>query len=307
MNPTLKPSPLLADVLPGYTVLGILAACYLNQNRGQFQGLLNSKDLLAIVAGLGAASFVAAWILGTVLDPVRNLIEELLDSKWELGWNFLLEASESDITKLNESWLAYYFLNGNYAVGLSAIIILRELGIIQMSVSWLTLVCISLAVFLADGFLLRKEIRKLICQHSGKHVMSQLLPHDEVYTRLACTKDRSHGVGVIAIRPIPKGCYPFRDDDTEMVWVERAKTDLLSPEMRELYEDFGVLNANRWCVPRSFNKLTPAWFLNCSTANPNIGCDENLEFYTLRPIERGEELTTDYRKYSEFTKGCEKP
>ncbi len=129
------------------------------------------------------------------------------------------------------------------------------------------------------------------------------LPHEGVYTRLGCSN--LHGVGVFAIRRIPKGTNPFETDDSECVWVEQDRIQDLTPELRRLYEDFGVLRDGKWCVPTSFNKLTPGWYLNCSKDNPNMACDNELEFYALRDIEKGEELTVDYRTYSDYTQGCD--
>ena len=50
--------------------------------------------------------------------------------------------------------------------------------------------------------------------------------------------------------------------------------------------------------PTSFNKLTPAWFLNHSE-NPNVAADKAYRFIALKNIKKGEELTADYNRYSD--------
>ncbi len=103
MNASLNPSPLIAEVLPGYVVLGIAAvsyfSAYFTAHPDQWHSLISSPNLLAVVTGLGAASFVASWIIGTVLDSVRDLLEVPLDWVWRVDWDFLFTAPESEIRK----------------------------------------------------------------------------------------------------------------------------------------------------------------------------------------------------------------
>ncbi len=126
-------------------------------------------------------------------------------------------------------------------------------------------------------------------------------PHYGVYARLGPSK--IHGIGVFAIRKIKKGTYAFSGDDENMVWVGKSNLRNLPREIRRLYEDFAVIkkNGTLYGCPRNFNILTVGWYLNCSQ-NPNVGCDvgRGYEFYALRDIKRGEELTVDYKTYSEL-------
>ena len=123
------------------------------------------------------------------------------------------------------------------------------------------------------------------------------MPHDGVYARLQ--PSRIHGVGVFAIRAIPKGTYIFPEDDDELVWIDQESLANLSHEERRLYDDFCIIRDNQYGCPRSFNKLTPAWYLN-ESSTPNLAADRDYRFYALRDIEKGEELTVDYATYSEL-------
>jgi hypothetical protein len=127
--------------------------------------------------------------------------------------------------------------------------------------------------------------------------VSEELPHAGVYTRLATST--VHGIGVFAIRKITKGTKLFGPDDEGMIWIDKRETGKLSRAIRKLYSDFGVLKGNRYGCPPSFNRLTPAWYINHSDTSPNVKCDDKYEFFAARDISIGEELTVDYSKYSE--------
>jgi len=122
------------------------------------------------------------------------------------------------------------------------------------------------------------------------------LPHENVWARIV--RSRIHGVGLKAIRDIPHGTYLFQGDDLPMVWVDREIIKHLRSALQRLYDDFAVAKGNRLGCPRSFNLLTPAWYLNHSK-RPNVGCDSNYDFYALKDIKRNQELTVNYDEFSE--------
>jgi len=121
-------------------------------------------------------------------------------------------------------------------------------------------------------------------------------PHFGVYTRIGPSK--IHGVGIVAIRPIRKGTYIFFPDDDRLHWVKATELRHLPKEIRKLYKDFCIKKGEKYGCPVNFNKLTPAWFLNRSTS-PNVAIDDDYRFYALKNIAKGEELTANYRTYSE--------
>ena len=121
-------------------------------------------------------------------------------------------------------------------------------------------------------------------------------PHFGAYVRLK--RSRIHGIGVFAIRDIPKGTYVFRGDNHEMVWVKASATSRLDKAVKMLYSDFCVSRNGRYGCPKNFNLLTPAWYLNHSK-KPNMAADKKYDFYSLRRIKKGEELTVDYDTYAD--------
>jgi SET domain-containing protein len=131
-------------------------------------------------------------------------------------------------------------------------------------------------------------------------VKSNKLPHLKVYTRIKPSK--VHGVGVFAIQLIKKGTYIFFGDNEKMAWVKDTQIKKLPRALIKLYEDFCVIkkdkNGKFYLCPRNFNVLTVAWYINNSD-DPNVGCDKNFDFFALRNIRTGEELTANYSTYSD--------
>ena len=124
-------------------------------------------------------------------------------------------------------------------------------------------------------------------------------PHNGVYVRLKPSKLDKNGVGVFAIKRIPKGTRIFADENEELCWIPKSSLPKQGP-MRELYDAFAVIEADdRYGCPTSFNRLTPAWFLN-ESKTPNTKSDENYDFHSLRDIAAGEELTVDYSTFSRY-------
>jgi hypothetical protein len=127
------------------------------------------------------------------------------------------------------------------------------------------------------------------------------LPHEGVFVRLAPSP--IEGIGVFAIAPIPKGTNIFANDRNELRWIEEAELERagLSPEQRQLYDDFAVNHDGKLGVPKNFNLLTTGWYLNEPRDGEaaNVGVTANLEFVALRDIAVGEELTLRYATFSE--------
>jgi SET domain-containing protein len=119
-------------------------------------------------------------------------------------------------------------------------------------------------------------------------------PHDGVYTRIG--RSRTHGVGVLAIRDIPKGTLVFRGESERVTWVSRAAVRRLPAAVRGLYEDFGMVWRDQLAVPPSLNRLSVGWYVNHSD-RPNVEAGDDGRFRALRRIRAGEELTADYRTF----------
>jgi hypothetical protein len=91
-----------------------------------------------------------------------------------------------------------------------------------------------------------------------------------------------------------------------MRWVEPDRLPK-DQQLRQLYDDFAIVKngkdgrPKRLGCPPHFDRLTMSWYLNDPKPgeSPNVKCDENYEFWALRDIKEGEELTVDSRTYSD--------
>ncbi|MHB8581263.1 MAG: SET domain-containing protein [Ignavibacteriaceae bacterium] len=124
------------------------------------------------------------------------------------------------------------------------------------------------------------------------------LPHVGVYVRLRPSK--IHGVGVFAIRKIQKGIYPFKGENSGLIWLNKKEIQKLPKTIKNLYNDFCIIknNGELYGAPKNFNLMTTAWYVD-DTKVPNLGYDKEYNFYNLRNIEVGEELSVDYSTFTE--------
>jgi hypothetical protein len=132
-------------------------------------------------------------------------------------------------------------------------------------------------------------------------------PHYKVYTRLGCSS--IHGVGVFAIKNIPKGADIFYgDEEQSLVKIKKEEVEKIGdPEIRKLYLDFCIIKDGVYKCPPNFNQMTVGWYLNepREGEKPNVGCHVKRDyiFYALRNIQEGEELTVDYSTFWRKTEG----
>ncbi|MDP2925168.1 MAG: SET domain-containing protein [Nanoarchaeota archaeon] len=119
----------------------------------------------------------------------------------------------------------------------------------------------------------------------------------QTYCRLEASK--IEGVGVFAIRNIPKGVNPFYSGETQE-WEEFDVSEFkdLSLELMKMIDDFFIIEDGKVYVPETgLNGMDLSFFLNNSN-NPNVEtCDGGFSFITLRDIKKGEELTVKYSTY----------
>jgi hypothetical protein len=126
-----------------------------------------------------------------------------------------------------------------------------------------------------------------------------------VYCRLRPSKIA--GVGVFAIRDIPKGVNPFKnlfkhsfvEVDPKLVF-ENKKID---PAVKELVNDMCVIGEGMLHLwEGGLNALDMSFFIN-HTDKPkliNMEAEDGAEgFITARKIKKGEELLVDYGTYAE--------
>jgi SET domain-containing protein len=127
---------------------------------------------------------------------------------------------------------------------------------------------------------------------------------ENVYCRIQ--RSPIQGVGVFAIREIPKGTKPlttFRE--VEVVPIpekEIADNPKIPQAVKDMVRAFYAVQDGNICFSdHSLNEIDISYFLNHSNT-PNLDAEEINEesvFTANRDIHVGEELTSDYSEYSE--------
>lgn len=132
----------------------------------------------------------------------------------------------------------------------------------------------------------------------GLHIKQKLLKNlVNTYCRLGISK--RHGVGVFAIRHIPKNTNPFLGcRKTRWFKFKNSEISILPKDVIRMIKEFYVSDNGFYYIPyHGLNGNDISFYLNHSS-KPNVW-SKNLDedFLTLRSIKKGEELFLDYRLY----------
>ena len=122
---------------------------------------------------------------------------------------------------------------------------------------------------------------------------------EDVYCRIAPSP--ISGVGVFAIRDIPKGTNPFvGTDEEEYVEIDEHELEGLDPEVMKLIHDMFVYGAGIYYFPgKGLQAIDISYFLNHSLT-PNMVADVLGETFTAKiDIKKGDELLVNYDDYDE--------
>lgn len=105
-----------------------------------------------------------------------------------------------------------------------------------------------------------------------------------------------HGIGVFAIRDIPKGTKDiFSKESGEWIKVSRSEVDALPAHSKNLVETHCLFDEDHYYLPDyGFKKLDIVIFLNHADQPNIISVNDGVYFETTRDIACGEELLIDY-------------
>lgn len=116
---------------------------------------------------------------------------------------------------------------------------------------------------------------------------------NEVYCKLGVSK--IHGVGVFALRDIPKGTKPLKSMVTHKE-KKFSRTELkdVPGSVRKHLADFCLVESGRVFVPQiGMNAVNISTYLNHSKT-PNLFFNKAGELEALSDVSRGDEMTIDY-------------
>jgi SET domain-containing protein len=106
------------------------------------------------------------------------------------------------------------------------------------------------------------------------------------------------GVGVFAIKDIPKGCRQmFGQPDAAEEWITIPKKEIetLPNHVQFLVGNYCLYDEENYFVPaHGFKKMDVSLFLNHSNTPNIISINDGDYFEAIRAIKEGEELLIDY-------------
>jgi SET domain-containing protein len=126
----------------------------------------------------------------------------------------------------------------------------------------------------------------------------ELLKELSQETYVALKPSGVHGIGVFAIRAIPKGCRTiFSKGVGEWIKVSFGDIKNLPEHSRSLVETYCLYDENNYYVPDyGFKVIDIVNYLNHSSSPNIISVNDGEEFEALRDIPSGAELLLDYKK-----------
>jgi SET domain-containing protein len=112
-----------------------------------------------------------------------------------------------------------------------------------------------------------------------------------------------HGIGVFAIRDIPKGCRNmFSKNIGNWIKVPKKEVDQLPEHAIALVENYCLYDEEHYFIADyGFKVMDLVNFLNHSDTPNIISIDEGEEFEALRDIQTGEELLINYGEIVDST------
>ena len=105
-----------------------------------------------------------------------------------------------------------------------------------------------------------------------------------------------HGIGVFAIRDIPKGTKDiFSEGFGDWIKVSKEEVDALPTHSRELIENHCLFDEDSYFVPEYGFKLVDLVIYLNHSETPNVkSLNDGEQFEALVDIKAGEELLVDY-------------
>lgn len=124
----------------------------------------------------------------------------------------------------------------------------------------------------------------------------QLLHELQQDTYVALRPSPVHGIGVFAIRDIPKGCRTiFSRGVGDWVKLSFEEVERLPAHSRNLIETYCLYDDTHYFVPDyGFKLMDLVLYLNHSDEPNIVSVNEGEQFEALRDIKAGEELLVNY-------------
>lgn len=129
----------------------------------------------------------------------------------------------------------------------------------------------------------------------------------DTYCRIGISKIQ--GVGVIAIKNIPKNVNPFKFSGDkfkkyQIVEVNEKEVNKLDKPVQKMVKDFFTNDDGFYDIPKEgLNSIDITFYMNHSNKNNiNIVSEKNSDYMSFRTnkiIKKGDELTINYNDYKD--------
>ncbi len=169
MSFALKPYQLIAFWIPGFVALAIVSFADLKSGH-------NHLKLFADEVGASSVALAfAAFVIGSFLDCIRNLLEDFVSNffpKHAIDWSYIWKFDKDNFEKMEEYYFTYYVFDFNMAAALLlGILASKSIPIFSQPFSCWTFVTILIAaiIFAADCISLRMDIVKLSRKPPASH------------------------------------------------------------------------------------------------------------------------------------------
>ena len=165
MNFALDSHVLISQWIPGF-VFVMAVRPLLGNSSPVLKGLIGLDSAGQAISTL--AIVVTAFVVGQVLDALRDLLEHLWDRRHPINWDFFLNAVKDKVDQLKASHFNYYVFDCNMSIGL---VILLAITFFSHSggALWLRItLCLLIVLFAANATSLRREMAPLMKDTGGQ-------------------------------------------------------------------------------------------------------------------------------------------
>jgi hypothetical protein len=163
MSFSLKPYQLIAFWIPGFVVLAIISFADLKSGHNHLKHFVDEVG----VSFVALAFAVAAFAIGSFLDCIRNLLEDLISkfsTKHAIKWSYIWKFNKENFEKMEEYYFTYYVFDFNMAGALLlGTLAAQYLPVFSQRLPcWmLAIILIAAIIFILDCLSLRSDIVKL--------------------------------------------------------------------------------------------------------------------------------------------------
>ncbi len=157
MKFSLNSHVLIAHWVPGFLVVMTVRSMLSSTSPlgESLRGKAHTGEAIALLS-IG----VAAFLVGELLDAIRNVFEHLWDKFQPLRWDFFSTGTRDEVENFKELYFTHYVFDCNLSLALLIVLILE---ILDSAPAWTCIVLtIPFVIFAINAILLRVKMKPLM-------------------------------------------------------------------------------------------------------------------------------------------------